>query len=66
MGIRSGDGNLFMDTGDYYIGSWKSGFFVKGKLVKPYGTFFEGTWRFEDLVLKFKGVYSDERKRGKF
>ena len=22
MGVRSGDGNLFMPSGDYYIGSW--------------------------------------------
>ena len=66
MGIRSGDGNIFMENGDYYVGNWKSGFFDKGKLIKPNGTCFEGTWRFEDLEMKFKGKYIDEEKEGNF
>ena len=66
MGVRKGEGNLLMPSGDFYIGSWASGFFEEGKIMKPNGTCFEGRWRFESLVLKFKGVYSDEEKQGTF
>ena len=66
MGIRNGDGNLFMPGGDYYLGSWQSGFFNEGTVVKSNGTRFAGKWSYQNLVIKFKGRYSDEEKEGDF
>jgi hypothetical protein len=44
-GKKDGQGTyIFKETGMKYVGSFKSGHFVKGKWIYPNGTFFEGNF----------------------
>lgn len=64
--MRASKGNLFFDTGDCFIGSWQSGFFNEGRLLKYGGACYDGQWKFSNTVFHFDGVYNDNKMQGRF